>query len=154
MSEEIENKLNTIPVIKQLVALGKTIKPTSLEGLSVYDILELYVIGIFKGAFSYRASAVAFSFFMALFPFALFLLNLIAIWFKGDKEKELGLPFSPLCDRNNTPIAQSQIGFINFIVEPSMAVMGDMIDKIFEQILSDEQSRGSKSDLTDSSSDM
>jgi membrane protein len=39
--------------------------------------LELYVVGIFKGAFSYRASAVAFSFFMALFPFALFILNLI-----------------------------------------------------------------------------
>jgi len=73
---------------------------------------------------------------------------------KGDKEKELGLPFSPLCDRNNTPIAQSQIGFINFIVEPSMVVMGDMIDKIFEQILSEEQSRGSKSDLTDSSSEV
>jgi hypothetical protein len=47
MSEEIENKLNTIPVIKQLVAIGKTIKPTSLEGLSVYDILELYVKELF-----------------------------------------------------------------------------------------------------------
>jgi membrane protein len=77
MSEEIENKLQTIPVVKQLVAFGKSIKPTSLEGLSLYDILELYVIGILKGAFSYRASAVAFSFFMALFPFALFILNLI-----------------------------------------------------------------------------
>ena len=77
MSEEIENKLNKIPVVKQLVAFGKTIKPKSFEGLSLYDILELYVIGIFKGAFSYRASAVAFSFFMALFPFALFILNLI-----------------------------------------------------------------------------
>jgi membrane protein len=77
MSEEIENKLNSIPVVRQLVAFGKTIKLASLEGLSLYDILELYVIGIFKGAFSYRASAVAFSFFMALFPFALFILNLI-----------------------------------------------------------------------------
>ena len=77
MSEEIENKLQTIPVVKHLVAFGKSIKPTSLEGLSLYDILELYVIGILKGAFSYRASAVAFSFFMALFPFALFILNLI-----------------------------------------------------------------------------
>lgn len=77
MSEEIEQKLNNIPVIKQLVAFGKTIKLKSFEGLSLYDILELYVIGIFKGAFSYRASAVAFSFFMALFPFALFILNLI-----------------------------------------------------------------------------
>ena len=77
MSEEIENKLNSIPVVRQLVAFGKTIKLASLEGLSLYDILELYVIGIFKGAFSYRASAVAFSFFMALVPFALFILNLI-----------------------------------------------------------------------------
>jgi membrane protein len=77
MSEEIEQKLNKIPVIKQLVAFGKTIKLKSFEGLSLYDILELYIIGIFKGAFSYRASAVAFSFFMALFPFALFILNLI-----------------------------------------------------------------------------
>jgi membrane protein len=77
MSEEIENKLNKIPVLKQLVSLTKAIKLKSLEGLSLYDILELYVLGIFKGAFSYRASSIAFSFFMALFPFALFILNLI-----------------------------------------------------------------------------
>lgn len=70
---------------------------------------------------------------------------------QGDKEKELGLPFSPLCDRNNTHIAQSQIGFINFIVEPSMGVLGDMIDKIFEQIFQAEDlSRASKSEITDS----
>ena len=77
MSEEIENKLNKIPIIKQLVQLTKAIKLKTLEGLSLYDILEMYVLGIFKGAFSYRASAIAFSFFMALFPFALFILNLI-----------------------------------------------------------------------------
>ena len=64
MSEAIENKLNKIPVVKQLVSIGKKIKPQSFEGLSLYDILELYIIGIFKGAFSYRASAVAFSFFI------------------------------------------------------------------------------------------
>ncbi|NHN27887.1 YihY/virulence factor BrkB family protein [Flavobacterium jejuense] len=77
MSEVIENKLGKIPVIKHLVILGKKITLSSLEGLSLYDIIELYVLGILKGAFSYRASAVAFSFFMALFPFALFILNLI-----------------------------------------------------------------------------
>lgn len=32
--------------------------------------------------------------------------------FQGDKEVELGLPFSPLCDRKATMIAQSQIGKI------------------------------------------
>ena len=30
--------------------------------------------------------------------------------FQGDMEKELGLPYSPLCDRNTTLIPQSQIG--------------------------------------------
>lgn len=49
---------------------------------------------------------------------------------QGDKEKELGLPYSPLCDRNNTLVAESQIGFIDFIVEPSMQVCGDAMDKI------------------------
>ncbi|XP_054334954.1 dual specificity calcium/calmodulin-dependent 3',5'-cyclic nucleotide phosphodiesterase 1A isoform X12 [Pongo pygmaeus] len=32
---------------------------------------------------------------------------------QGDKEAELGLPFSPLCDRKSTMVAQSQIGQLN-----------------------------------------
>ncbi|XP_056594247.1 dual specificity calcium/calmodulin-dependent 3',5'-cyclic nucleotide phosphodiesterase 1A isoform X3 [Triplophysa dalaica] len=49
---------------------------------------------------------------------------------QGDKESELGLPFSPLCDRKSTMVAQSQIGFIDFIVEPTFTVLTDMIEKI------------------------
>ncbi|KAK3601323.1 hypothetical protein CHS0354_011925 [Potamilus streckersoni] len=49
---------------------------------------------------------------------------------QGDREKELGLPFSPLCDRKSTLVAESQTGFIDFIVEPSFQVMGDMLEKI------------------------
>ncbi|XP_057178994.1 dual specificity calcium/calmodulin-dependent 3',5'-cyclic nucleotide phosphodiesterase 1A isoform X2 [Triplophysa rosa] len=49
---------------------------------------------------------------------------------QGDKEAELGLPFSPLCDRKSTMVAQSQIGFIDFIVEPTFTVLTDMIEKI------------------------
>ncbi|XP_050714060.1 dual specificity calcium/calmodulin-dependent 3',5'-cyclic nucleotide phosphodiesterase 1A-like isoform X3 [Eriocheir sinensis] len=49
---------------------------------------------------------------------------------QGDKERELGLPYSPLCDRNNTLVAESQIGFIDFIVDPSLGVCGDLLDKV------------------------
>jgi len=49
---------------------------------------------------------------------------------QGDKEKEQGLPCSPLCDRNTTPVAESQVGFINIIVQPTMNVLGDMLEKI------------------------
>jgi membrane protein len=77
MSEEIENNLNRIPILRNLVHALKKMKWPWLKGLSLYDLLELYGIGIVEGALSYHASAVAFSFFMALFPFALFILNLI-----------------------------------------------------------------------------
>ena len=37
---------------------------------------------------------------------------------QGDKEKELGMKPSPLCDRETTVIPNSQMGFIDFIVFP------------------------------------
>ncbi|XP_071823006.1 dual specificity calcium/calmodulin-dependent 3',5'-cyclic nucleotide phosphodiesterase 1A-like isoform X3 [Apostichopus japonicus] len=54
---------------------------------------------------------------------------------QGDRERDLGIAISPLCDRNTTLIAESQIGFIDFIVEPSLHVCGDMIDQILEDEL-------------------
>ncbi|KAI1292082.1 Calcium/calmodulin-dependent 3',5'-cyclic nucleotide phosphodiesterase 1C [Halotydeus destructor] len=56
---------------------------------------------------------------------------------QGDKEKALGLPYSPLCDRNTTLVAESQIGFIDFIVAPSMEVCGDLLDKVYLHTLSE-----------------
>ncbi|PVX47298.1 membrane protein [Flavobacterium sp. 103] len=77
MSLIIEAKLEKIPVVRNLMRVLKKVKVPGLGGFSFYDLLELYFEGIIDGAFSYHASAVAFSFFMALFPFALFILNLI-----------------------------------------------------------------------------
>ncbi|WP_299224467.1 YihY/virulence factor BrkB family protein [uncultured Psychroserpens sp.] len=77
MSKPIEDKLERIPVVNLLVKFFKSIKLKVLEGLSLYDLLELYIIGIAKGALSTRASAIAYSFFMALFPFLLFVIIII-----------------------------------------------------------------------------
>ncbi|XP_043931190.1 calcium/calmodulin-dependent 3',5'-cyclic nucleotide phosphodiesterase 1A isoform X2 [Protopterus annectens] len=54
---------------------------------------------------------------------------------QGDKEAELGLPFSPLCDRTSTMVAQSQIGFIDFIVEPTFSVLTDATEKIVTPLI-------------------
>ncbi|MEO0036852.1 MAG: hypothetical protein RIQ59_63 [Bacteroidota bacterium] len=113
MSTEIENKLVKIPVIKQLVQLGKSIKLPWLHGLSLYDLLELYFIGIVEGAVSYRAAAIAFSFFMALFPFALFILNLI--------------PF--------IPIVGFQEDFMGFVQQSVPPTTFDAVSKIINDIL-------------------
>ena len=77
MSGEIESKLEQIPVIKWLVRLLKSIKLPGFEGLSLYDLLEMYIIGIVQGALTTRASAIAFSFFTAIFPFLLFVIIII-----------------------------------------------------------------------------
>ncbi|XP_072566735.1 dual specificity calcium/calmodulin-dependent 3',5'-cyclic nucleotide phosphodiesterase 1A isoform X4 [Paramormyrops kingsleyae] len=61
---------------------------------------------------------------------------------QGDKEAELGLPFSPLCDRKSTMVAQSQIGFIDFIVEPTFTVLTDMTEKIMTPLIDDASRSG------------
>ncbi|XP_019727503.1 calcium/calmodulin-dependent 3',5'-cyclic nucleotide phosphodiesterase 1A [Hippocampus comes] len=58
---------------------------------------------------------------------------------QGDKEVELGLPFSPLCDRQATMIAQSQIGFIDFIVEPTFSVLVDTTEKVMGPLIDEER---------------
>lgn len=77
MSQTIEDKLSKIPVINMLVKLLNKVKLPGLRGLSLYDLLELYIIGLVKGAIGSRASAIAYSFFMALFPFLLFVIIVI-----------------------------------------------------------------------------
>ncbi|AXT49306.1 YihY/virulence factor BrkB family protein [Aquimarina sp. BL5] len=79
MSKAVEDKLDKIPIINILVKIGKKIILPGFEGLSLYDLVEIYTIGIVKGTFSARASAISWSFFLSLFPFLLFLLNLIPI---------------------------------------------------------------------------
>lgn len=67
----------TLPGIKQIIAFLRLIRIPGLKGFSMYQLLELYVVGIIKGALTARAGSISFSFFMALFPFLLFVLNLI-----------------------------------------------------------------------------
>uniref|UniRef100_A0A8P4KHM3 Phosphodiesterase n=1 Tax=Dicentrarchus labrax TaxID=13489 RepID=A0A8P4KHM3_DICLA len=58
---------------------------------------------------------------------------------QGDKEVELGLPFSPLCDRKATMIAQSQIGFIDFIVEPTFSGLIDTTEKVIGPLIEEDR---------------
>ncbi|XP_036935812.1 calcium/calmodulin-dependent 3',5'-cyclic nucleotide phosphodiesterase 1A-like, partial [Acanthopagrus latus] len=61
---------------------------------------------------------------------------------QGDKEAALGLPFSPLCDRKSTMVAQSQIGFIDFIVEPTFSVLTEMMETIVTPLIEEASRSG------------
>eukprot|EP00116_Pleurobrachia_bachei_P001974 sb/3462236/ len=53
---------------------------------------------------------------------------------QGDTETELGLPNSPLCNRAETLVPESQVGFIDFIIVPSMNLLGDMFDSLLQAL--------------------
>lgn len=73
----IRHHIKKLPFVNRFVNFLKSIKPAIFHEMSLYDVIKLYLEGIASGAVTQRASAIAFSFFMALFPFALFLFNLI-----------------------------------------------------------------------------
>ena len=77
MSKWVEDRLEKIPLLNKLVALLKSIRLSAFEGLSLYDLIEMYIVGIWQGTLSSRASSIAFSLFMALFPLLIFLVTLV-----------------------------------------------------------------------------
>jgi membrane protein len=122
MSKEIEDKLEKIPVLNFLVLFGKKIKVPGLQGMSLYDVLEMYIIGIVEGALTTRAGGIAFSFFMAVFPFMLFILTLI--------------PYIPI-----EGFQEGLFSFIKEILPPQTfeavnVVLGDIINNQYGGLLS------------------
>ncbi|MBT3871754.1 MAG: YihY/virulence factor BrkB family protein [Flavobacteriaceae bacterium] len=77
MSDNIEKYILKIPILRLLITIPQKIYLPRFKGLTLYDLIKTYFFGIIEGTFSSRAGSIAFSFFMALFPFILFLLNLI-----------------------------------------------------------------------------
>ncbi len=63
--------------MKLLKNFLNSIKLPGFNGFSLYDLFEMYFLGLIKGALTARAGSISFSFFMAIFPFLLFILNLI-----------------------------------------------------------------------------
>ncbi len=94
-------------VKKRLRIIGKgisyleSVKLPGFEGMSLKELLDIYVTGIIKGALTARASSIAFSFFLALFPFSLFLLTLIPyVPIAGFQEDFISLIFSAVPSQN------------------------------------------------------
>ena len=73
----LRNRLNKFFLFKYFVEFTDSIKLPGYKGFSIFDLLEMYFLGIVKGALTARAGSISFSFFMAIFPFLLFILNLI-----------------------------------------------------------------------------
>jgi len=124
MSIEIEEKLDKIPVVNWGVRFLKKIKLATFEGLSLYDLIEMYLLGVVKGALSSRASSIAFSLFMALFPLLIFMVTLIPFL----------IPYVSLGNEN------FDAQFLLFLESFLPAATGDYFGEIYQQIK--DQKRG------------
>lgn len=47
---------------------------------------------------------------------------------QGDREKKLGLPVSPLCDRDDFNLPKAQMGFIDFVVLPQYRPVAEFLE--------------------------
>lgn len=54
---------------------------------------------------------------------------------QGDAEKKMGIPVSPLCDRNSVSRPESQSGFIEFIIKPTFEVLVGVLPQIGAKII-------------------
>ncbi len=63
--------------IHRIIAWLKNIVLPGFDGITMYEVSRFFFKGLYQGALTMRASAVAFNFFLALFPFILFLFTVI-----------------------------------------------------------------------------
>lgn len=77
MIKRVLSKFSRLPVVRNVLGLSRRLQPWGFEGHSLYDVSAFFIRGIFKGGIQTRASAMAFSFFLAVFPSIIFLFTLI-----------------------------------------------------------------------------
>ncbi|MFI8606178.1 YihY/virulence factor BrkB family protein [Cellulophaga sp. HaHa_2_95] len=121
----LEEKIDKIPIVNWFAGLLKKVKFAALEGLSLYELIEMYLSGIVQGAMSTRASAIAFSLFMALFPLLIFLLSLLPFL----------IPYIQIDGETNF-----ESDFLAFLESFLPTATGDYFEEIFIQIK--DQKRG------------
>ncbi|WP_299769688.1 YihY/virulence factor BrkB family protein [uncultured Dokdonia sp.] len=75
----LENKLERFAIFRFCVHCLKKVVLPGFKGMTSYHLIKTYLTGIIRGTLSARAGSIAYSFFMAIFPTLLFLLNLIPL---------------------------------------------------------------------------
>jgi membrane protein len=122
MKTNFSKKLSRVPVLGWGIKGLQKIRLSTNSEWSLYDLIELYIIGIVQGALTSRAGAVAFSLFMAIFPLLIFLITLLPFI----------VPYVPVDD------FESQ--FLQFIQAAVPGDSGNYLVSVFEEIQSQKRS--------------
>ncbi|MBS9768894.1 MAG: YihY/virulence factor BrkB family protein [Flavobacteriaceae bacterium] len=96
----------------KIVRYLRTISLPGFEKIPVWDIVLFFWDGLINGAISTRASAIAFSFFIAIFPMLLFLFSLIAYVPISNFQNELLALLFELMPQSTLAVTQETISEI------------------------------------------
>ncbi len=67
----------SFPLVSGLLKVSKRIVLPGFNGLPLYDVAVFFIRGLTEGYITTRAAAISFSMFLAIFPFLIFLFNII-----------------------------------------------------------------------------
>jgi len=74
---DILNKILNLKPVLFLARISKKIVLPGFDGLPLYNVAVFFIKGLYEGSITTRASAVSFSFFLAIFPSLIFLFTII-----------------------------------------------------------------------------
>jgi len=77
MNQKIYEKILRWKVVILLINLSKKLVLPGFDGLPLYNVTGFFIKGLYEGYITSRASAISFSFFLAIFPSLIFLFTII-----------------------------------------------------------------------------
>lgn len=77
MLEKLKSTIYTVPLFRKLIYIIKHVKIPFFGGLEIYKVGKFFIQGLVGGFLTTRAAAIAYNFFLAIFPSIIFIFSLI-----------------------------------------------------------------------------
>ena len=77
LKKRIADWFISLPSVMRLLRISEQIILPGFNGIPIYDVAVFFIRGLTKGYITSRAAAISYSVFLAIFPFLIFLFNII-----------------------------------------------------------------------------
>lgn len=91
MSKAKKYNWQQLPIVKQILDFTKKYSMPGFDGIPIYNVVSFVIQEVQKDNISTRANSIAFSFFLSIFPFTIFIFTLLPhLPFTADYVKTIG----------------------------------------------------------------
>jgi len=126
--------LKSRPLIKNTQSFLRKITPWGVEGMTLYDVLRFFGLGLINGSVSIRAASISYRLLLAFFPAMILLLSILPhtpldtnavmdallLFFPGETVSLFELTVSDLLEKSHASILS--IGFVLTVIYASSSV--------------------------------